>query len=275
MINQKKNYELIKFEDGEFRLDVNVSPDEDTVWLTQKQMSQLFSVSVDNISLHIKNIIADNELDNAVIEYSSITASDGKKYKTKIYNSDMIISVGYRVKSKRGIIFRKWTNSILKQYLLNGYASNNDRILAYQSNILQLEANYINIENRIKNIEQTIYADNNLIVFEGEILKPYSFLIKLFFLAKEQIVIIDNYADEFLLDMLSNITVLVSIYTSSTSYINKCEVKNNISVIHTDVFHDRYIIIDNTTYTMGTSFNSIGKKRFTISKLEDITAEML
>ncbi len=275
MINQKKNYELIKFEDGEFSLDVNVSPDEDTVWLTQKQMSQLFSVSVDNISLHIKNIIADNELDNSVIEEYSITASDGKKYKTKIYNLDMIISVGYRVKSKRGIIFRKWANSILKQYLLNGYASNNDRIIAYQSNILQLEANYINIENRIKNIEQSIYADNNLIVFEGEILKPYSFLIKLFFLAKKQIVIIDNYADEFLLDMLSNIAVPVSIYTSSTSYINKCEVKNNISVIHTDVFHDRYIIIDNTTYTMGTSFNSIGKKRFTISKLEDITAEML
>ena len=275
MINQKKNYELIKFEDGEFTLDVNVSPDEDTVWLTQKQMSQLFSVSVDNISLHIKNIIADNELDNSVIEEYSITASDGKKYKTKIYNLDMIISVGYRVKSKRGIIFRKWANSVLKQYLLNGYASNNDRIIAYQSNILQLEANYINIENRIKNIEQTIYADNNLIVFEGEILKPYSFLIKLFFLAKKQIVIIDNYADEFLLDMLSNIAVPVSIYTSSTSYINKCEVKNNISVIHTDVFHDRYIIIDNITYTMGTSFNSIGKKRFTISKLEDITAEML
>ena len=275
MINQKKNYELIKFEDGEFTLDVNVSPDEDTVWLTQKQMSQLFSVSVDNISLHNKNIIADNELDNSVIEEYSITASDGNKYKTKIYNLDMIITVGYRVKSKRGIIFRKWANSILKQYLLNGYASNNDRIIAYQSNILQLEANYINIENRIKNIEQTIYADNNLIVFEGEILKPYSFLIKLFFLAKKQIVIIDNYADEFLLDMLSNIAVPVSIYTSSTSYINKCEVKNNISVIHTDVFHDRYIIIDNITYTMGTSFNSIGKKRFTISKLEDITAEML
>ena len=194
MINQNKNYELIKFEDGDFTLDVNVSPDEDTVWLTQKQMSQLFNVSVDNISLHIKNIIADNELDNSVIEEYSVTASDGKKYKTKIYNLDMIISVGYRVKSKRGILFRKWANSILKQYLLNGYAINNDRILAYQSNILQLEANYINIENRIKNIEQTIYADNNLIVFEGEILKPYSFLIKLFFLAKEQIVIIDNYA---------------------------------------------------------------------------------
>lgn len=75
--------------------------------------------------------------------------------------------------------------------------------------------------------------------------------------------------------MLTNIIVPVYIYTSSSSYLNKCELKNNISIIHTDVFHDRYIIIDNITYTMGTSFNSIGKKRFTISKLEDIKAEML
>ena len=103
----------------------------------------------------------------------------------------------------------------------------------------------------------------------------HSFLIKLFFLAKEQIMIIDNYADGFLLDMLTNITVPVSIYTSKASYLNKCEVKSNISIIYTDLFHDRYIIIDKITYTMGTSFNSIGKKRFTISKLEDITPVML
>ena len=115
---QEKKYELIKFEDGDFSLDVNVSPEEETVWLTQKDMALLFNVSIDNISLHIKNIINEGELDQSVFEESSITASDGKKYKTKIYNLDMIISVGYRVKSRRGIIFRKWANSILKQYLL-------------------------------------------------------------------------------------------------------------------------------------------------------------
>ncbi len=127
----EKKYELIKFEDGDFSLDVNVSPVEETVWLTQKDMALLFNVSIDNISLHIKNIINDGELDQSVFEESSITASDGKKYKTKIYNLDMIISVGYRVKSRRGIIFRKWANSVLKQYLLNGYAINTERIILY------------------------------------------------------------------------------------------------------------------------------------------------
>ena len=271
-MNQKKSYELIKFEDGDFTLDVNVSPDEETVWLSKNQIAALFDRDRSVISKHIKNIFEELECDYSNVQKMHVANSDKP---IEYYNLDIIISVGYRVKSKRGIKFRKWANCVLKQYLLNGYAIHNDRILAYQSNILRLEANYINIENRIKNIEQTIYADNNLIVFEGEILKPYSFLIKLFFLAKEQIVIIDNYADQFLLDMLVIITVPVSIYTSSTSYLNKCEVRNSIKVIHTEVFHDRYIIIDNTTYTMGTSFNSIGKKRFTISKLEDIPPEML
>ena len=110
-----KNYELIKFEDGDFSLDVNVSPKEETVWLTQKQMALLFNVSVDNISLHIKNIFTEKELDTSVVEESSKTARDGKKYKTKFYNLDMIISVGYRVKSKRGIMFRRWANSILNK----------------------------------------------------------------------------------------------------------------------------------------------------------------
>ena len=137
MISENK-YELIKFEDGDFSLDVNVSPKEDTVWLTQKQMALLFNVSVDNISLHIKNILNEEELTYSVVEESSITAIDGKKYKTKLYNLDMIISVGYRVKSKRGILFRRWANSVLKQYLLNGQVVNETRCLAHSDNIIKL-----------------------------------------------------------------------------------------------------------------------------------------
>lgn len=101
-MKKKSDYEIRKFIDGDFELDVSVSPKEDTVWLSQKQMAALFNVSVDNISLHIKNILKD-ELDNSVIEESSITATDEKKYKVKLYNLDMIISVGYRVKSKNSI----------------------------------------------------------------------------------------------------------------------------------------------------------------------------
>lgn len=128
-------YELVKFVDNEFSLDVNVDYEKETVWLTQKQMSQLFLVSIDNVSLHIKNIMKDGELDDSVIEEFSATASDGKRYRTKFYNLDMIISVGYRVKSKRGIEFRRWATKVLKDYLLKGAAVNERRIAALNKTV--------------------------------------------------------------------------------------------------------------------------------------------
>ena len=273
MINQQESYELIKFEDGGFSLDVKVSPDEDTVWLTQKEMAQLFDVDRTRITRHINNIFEELELNHeSNVRKAHFPFSD--KLVT-MYSLDVILAVGYRVNSKRGIQFRKWANSILKQYLLNGYVINKDRVIAYQSNILKLEASFIDIENRLKNLEDTTYVNNSKIIYEGEILEPYTFLIKLFFLAKNKIVIIDSFADEFLLKMLEKVNVPIIIYTSTNSYLNKCNIKDNIKIINTDLFHDRYIIIDDITYTMGTSFNSIGKKRFTITRLKDITIDML
>ena len=276
---QEKKYELIKFEDGDFSLDVKVSPKEDTVWLTQEQMALLFNVDRTRIVRHINNIYSDSELDmlstcaeNAQVQFEGVRQV---KRKIKIYNLDMIIAVGYRINSKRGTQFRKWANSILKQYLLNGYAINAERIMAYQSNILQLEANVINIENRLKNLEMTIYSDNTQIIFEGEILEPYTFLRKLFFLARNEITIIDQYADKFLLTMLSDLKVKITIVTSTSSYLNKEIIPNNITIIHNDIIHDRFIIIDDLVYAIGSSFNDIGKKRFFMMKLENITKEMI
>ena len=272
MDNKENNYKLIKFEDGDFSLDVKVSPNEDTVWLTQQQISDLYGRDISVISRHIKNIMYEKECTESNLQKMQIPFSDKP---VVLYDLEFIISIGYRVNSKRGTMFRRWANSILKQYLLNGYVINKDRVIAYQSNILKLEASFINIENRLKNLKETVYADNDLIVFEGEILEPYTFLRKLFFLAKVRIIIIDNYADEFLLSMLSDIKVNIIIYTANNSYLNKCNIKENIEIVKTDLFHDRYLVIDDTTYTMGTSFNSIGKKRFTITRLNDITADML
>ena len=276
---QEKKYELIKFEDGDFSLDVNVSPNEETVWLTQEQMALLFNVDRTRIVRHINNIYSDNELDmlstcaeNAQVQFEGIRQV---KRKIKIYNLDMIIAVGYRVNSKRGTQFRKWGNSVLKKYLLNGYAINAERIMAYQSNILQLEANVINIENRLKNLEMTIYSDNTQIIFEGEILEPYTFLRKLFFLARNEITIIDQYADKFLLTMLSDLKVKITIVTSTSSYLNKEIIPNNITIIHNDIIHDRFIVIDDLVYAIGSSFNDIGKKRFFMMKLENITKDMI
>ena len=278
MNNQEKKYELIKFEDGDFSLDVNVSPEEYTVWLKTEDMASLFNVNRPAIVKHISNILNEGELDSSTCSILEQVHREGNrdvKRNVNYYNLDMIISVGYRVKSKRGIQFRKWANSILKQYLLNGYAINADRIMAYQSNILQLEANVINIENRLKNLEMTIYSDNTQIIFEGEILEPYTFLRKLFFLARNEITIIDQYADKFLLTMLSDLKVKITIVTSTSSYLNKEIIPNNISIIHNDIIHDRFIVIDDLVYTIGSSFNDIGKKRFFIMKLENITKEMI
>ena len=121
-------FDLVRFTDNDFELDVRADSENETVWLTQKEMSSLFDVSIDNISLHIKNILKEKELDNSVVEESSVTASDGKVYRTKLYNLDMIISVGYRVKSNRGIAFRRWANKVLKDYLIKGYAINQKRL---------------------------------------------------------------------------------------------------------------------------------------------------
>ena len=121
-------FQLVKFTDNDFELDVRADSEKETVWLTQKEMAKLFDVSVDNISLHIKNIFKEKELDDSVVEESSVTAADGKSYITKLYNLDMIISVGYRIKSQRGILFRKWANKILKDYLIRGFAANQRRL---------------------------------------------------------------------------------------------------------------------------------------------------
>ena len=124
-------YQLVKFEDNDFTLDVRTDVENETVWLTQKEMSLLFGVSTDNIGLHISNILKDGELDDSTTEESSVVQIEGKREvrrKTKIYNLDMIISVGYRVKSQRGIVFRKWANKVLKDYLIQGYAVNQKRL---------------------------------------------------------------------------------------------------------------------------------------------------
>ena len=127
-MEQKK--ELVIFETKDHAVKLEVPVNEETVWLTQAQMASLFQTTKQNISLHVNNCFREKELDkNSVVKDFLTTASDGKQYKTKFYNLDVIISVGYRVKSKRGVEFRKWANSVLKQYILQGYAVNNHRIV--------------------------------------------------------------------------------------------------------------------------------------------------
>ena len=123
-----EKYEVIKFKDNEFEMDVNVSPNEDTVWLSQEEISILYASAISTINYHIKKIYYETELDmESTIREIRKVQIEGHREITrniKYYNLDMIISIGYRVNSKRGVLFRKWANSVLKQYLLNGYAIN-------------------------------------------------------------------------------------------------------------------------------------------------------
>ena len=127
------NNDIVIFKNGELELEVSVSEDRETVWLSQKQMSELFKVSTDNVGLHIKNILDEQELDSSTAEESSVVQKEGNRFvkrKIKVYNLDMILAVGYRVKSPNGIVFRKWATSILKDYMLKGYAINQKRLEA-------------------------------------------------------------------------------------------------------------------------------------------------
>ena len=124
----EKMNNVISYNNGEISIDVNFDYENETIWLTQAKMAELYQVDRSRITRHIKNILEEGELDNSVCAENALTASDGKKYITKFYNLDMIISIGYRVNSKRGIEFRKWVTNILKQYMYKGYAINQKRL---------------------------------------------------------------------------------------------------------------------------------------------------
>ena len=155
-----KHYELVKFVDNQFELDVKADIENETVWLTQEDMAYLFNVDRTRIVRHISNIYSENELDvNATCAENAQVQTEGNrtvKRKIKYYNLDMIISVGYRVKSHRGIIFRRWANKILKDFLIEGYAINNKRMLALNKTIEiqnKMLANTLDVEtNELKNI---------------------------------------------------------------------------------------------------------------------------
>ena len=284
LLNQKQlnNYEIhnntqisqfIKFTyNNEVSIDVNVSPEEETVWLTQKDMSILFDTTVSNINIHIKNIHDENELDKSVVKDYLITATDGKVYQTMMYNLDMIIAVGYRINSKRGTQFRKWATSVLKEYLLKGYTFNEQRCLTCTSNILELKNKVEEIESKYIQLENTVYTADKMI-YEGELVEPFTTLRKLFFLAKKEIIIIDSYADNTILTLLKDINTKTYIITSSTSYLNNESISDNIHIIKDNKEHDRVIIIDDFVYIIGTSFNDIGKHRFALTKVNHIDKE--
>jgi len=159
-----KKSEIILFETKDKEVTLSVPMDGDTVWLTQAQMAELFNTTKQNVSLHANNCFKEGELDKkSVVKDFLTTASDGKNYKTKYYNLDVIISVGYRVKSKRGIEFRQWASNVLKQYMIDGYAINKKRLNALQKTVdiqTRMLADALNVEEKDVLRAVNLYTDS-------------------------------------------------------------------------------------------------------------------
>ena len=285
MNNQEKKYELIKFEDGEFSLDVNVSPDEETVWLSANEIALLFNRNPKTIRKHINNVFEENEVDiNSNTQKMRI---GGVAQRVIFYSLNVIISVGYRVKSKRGVLFRQWANSVLKQYLLNGYSINNKRCIECQENIITLNnkvnnliENTSNINNRLLSLESTDNILSNMLFYENNIFEAYSYIKKLLLSAKKEIIIIDGYIDITVLDMLNEINIPITIYTLPSACItkqdiNKFQINHILTIKRNNIIHDRFLIIDDEIYSIGSSIKDVGKKRFVMTRIISLSKQEL
>ena len=265
--------EIILYHSNELTEHIEVRIEEETVWLTQQQIATLFNQTKQNISLHINNCFKENELESiSVVKESLTTAKDGKAYKTKYYNLDVIISIGYRVKSKQGTQFRIWANKILKDYLLKGYAINN--------RMNRLEDNVETIANKINQIElqiNTHLIPTQGVFFDGQVFDAYALTSKIIKTAKQSIVLIDNYIDETTLTHLAKKKKEVQVFLLSKKISKALELDvkkaneqyGDFTIKTFTQSHDRFLIIDNKeVYHIGASLKDLGKKWFAFSKMD-------
>lgn len=271
--------EIILYQPEEaVRLEVRL--EDETVWLTQAQMVELFQTSKQNISLHVSNIFKEGELRREATVKESLTVQiEGNrsvKRNVTYFNLDVIISVGYRVKSQRGTDFRIWATKILKEYLLKGYA--------IHKRVEQLERTVATHSEKIDFFVRTSLPPVEGIFFDGQIFDAYTFATNLIKSAKKSLVVIDNYIDESVLLILSKrkVSVTATIYTKQiTPQLNLDLTKHNnqyapINIRTYRQAHDRFVIIDNTeVYHIGASLKDLGKKLFAFSKMDMPAATIL
>lgn len=277
-LQSDKENEIILYQpDSTLSLDVRV--ENETVWLNRNQIATLFDRDVKTIGKHINNALKE-ELDGlSVIAKFATTASDGKTYQVEYYNIEMITSIGYRVKSKRGVQFRVWANKILKDYLLRGY-SVNQRLLYMESRIdrrlLEHDKRLDDLTDKVDFFLRTSLPPKEGIFFNGQIFDAHEFICRLIKSANKRIILIDNYVDESVLVQLDNRNADVSalIYTAEISRTFRQSInRHNRQYAPIDVrtakrIHDRFLIIDNTLYHIGASIKDLGKKLFAFSQLE-------
>jgi len=268
--------EIILYRPDELTEHIEVRIEDETVWLSQQQMAALFKQSKQNISLHINNCFKENELTREATVKESLTVQKegGRSVKRKIeyYCLDVIISVGYRVKSTQGTQFRIWATRILKDYLLRGYAINN-RMNRLEDTMETLKSKVDEIDLQIN----TRLIPTQGIFFEGQVFDAYKFIADLVRSANESIVLIDNYVDDSVLTLLSkkNTHVSCTILTKNITSQLQLDVKKfngqypSLLVRSFDKSHDRFLIIDNRhVYHLGASLKDLGKKWFAFSRMD-------
>ena len=274
--------EIVMYQPDEtIRLEVRMG--EETVWLSANQMSLLFDRDEKTIRKHINNVFSDNEVPKSINTH--FLRVDGVKQPVAFYTLDVIISVGYRVKSKRGTAFRQWANKVLKEYLLRGYSVN--------QNLKDVHIQLGTHDKRISALEAKVdfFVRSSLppvegIFYDGQIFDAYVQIASLIKQAKRSIILIDNYIDESTLTLLSkrDANVSATIYTHQLSQ-NMRQLQLDIqrhnqqyppiTVNHCQRNHDRFLIIDDVVYLFGASLKDAGKKLFAYIKMQETSPQYL
>ena len=270
--------EIVMYQPDEtIRLEVRMS--DETVWLTQAQMAELFQTDRTSIVRHVNNIYKTGELERettcAKIAQVQIEGKRTIKRMILYFNLDMIISVGYRVNSKRGVKFRQWANSVLKDYLLKGYVVN-QRIAA-------LEHQVSDLKDKVNFFVHTSLPPVEGIFFDGQIFDAYRFVADLIRKAKKSVVLIDNYVDDTVLSLLDKRQdgVMATVYTKSVNDQLQLDITRHneqyaaIEVKQFNKAHDRFLLIDDEVYHIGASIKDLGKKWFAFTLMHDIKAAEL
>ena len=279
------NNQIVVYQTADNQTKINVTLENETVWLTQAQIAELFQKDQSVIARHIANIFKEGELDkesNMQILHNTLS-----KYKpTAIYNLDVIISVGYRVKSQRGVQFRQWANRVIKDYMLKGYAIN-QQMLAMEERIgRQLQDHTLQIhdlQEKVNFFVRTSLPPHQGIFYDGQIFDAYTFINDRIREATTRIILIDNYIDDSVLTILSKRAdkVTATIYTKKPTAQLQLDIQKHnaqyppIEIITFDRSHDRFLCIDETVYHLGASIKDLGKKWFAFNRMEMRTSELL
>ncbi|MBQ3689031.1 MAG: virulence RhuM family protein [Bacteroidales bacterium] len=277
--------EIVLYQPDE-TIKLEVRLENETVWLTQQQMAVLFETTKQNVSLHINKIFKEEELSPiaTVKEYLTVQQEGKRTIKRiqKFYNLDVIISVGYRVKSRRGTQFRIWATKVLKDYLLRGYALN-QRLTKIESQLDSHQQLLTEHSNKIDFFVKTSLPPVEGIFYDGQIFDAYKFANDLIRNAKQRVVLIDNYVDDSVLQMLDKRqqNVSATIYTKNLTPQLQLDVQRHnaqyapITIQQFTKSHDRFLIIDDTVYHIGASLKDLGKKWFAFCKMDITATEVL